>query len=56
MKKFIIYAERTISEVLEIEAETLEQAHELACEADNSEWHTAEDISWEVVGGEEAKE
>jgi hypothetical protein len=53
MKKFIVYAERVMSEALEIEAENLEQAYELAWQADNSEWASAQDIHWQITHSKE---
>ena len=40
MKTYIVYAERTVLETLEVQAVSEEDALEKAIEADNSEWQT----------------
>ena len=49
MKTFIVYAERTILETLEIEARTEDEALEIAGIADNEAWQTEQDIDWHIT-------
>ena len=48
MKTYQVVAERVVLEVMQIEAESEEKALEMAGEADNSEWSTWQDESWEI--------
>jgi hypothetical protein len=48
-KTFIVYAERTILESLEVQAKDEAEALEIAAEADNEGWGTLEDLSWEIT-------
>ena len=48
-KTFIVYAERTILESLEVQAKDEAEALEIAAEADNQGWETLEDLSWEIT-------
>jgi hypothetical protein len=50
MNKYQVTAERVVLEVMEVEAESEEKAFEKAAEADNSEWTTWGDVSWEIKG------
>lgn len=52
MKTFIVYAERTILESVEIQANTEAQALEKALDSEN--WETQEDIHWEITNAQEA--
>ena len=52
MKTFIVYAERTILESVEIQADTEKEALEKAL--DSEEWETQEDIHWEITTAREA--
>jgi hypothetical protein len=56
MKTFTVFAERTILESLEIEAQTEEEALEKAIEAENDEWQTSEDIDWQITSATEVTE
>ena len=47
-KTYQVVAERVVLEVMQIEAESEEKALEIAGEADNSEWSTWQDESWEI--------
>lgn len=47
MKTFIVYAERTILESVEIQANTEAEALEKALNSE--EWETQEDIHWEIT-------
>lgn len=51
MKTFIVYAERTILESVEIQANTEEEALEKALNSE--EWETQEDINWEITNASE---
>lgn len=53
MKKFIVYAERTVLETLEVEAMNEEDALAKAMEADNGEWQTDSDIDWQITNARE---
>ena len=52
MKTFIVYAERTILESVEIQANTEAEALEKALNSE--EWETQEDIHWEITNASEA--
>ena len=51
MKTFIVYAERTILESVEIQANTEAEALEKALNSE--EWETQEDIHWEITNASE---
>ena len=51
MKTFIVYAERTILESIEIQANTEAEALEKALNSE--EWETQEDIHWEITNASE---
>lgn len=51
MKTFIVYAERTILESVEIQANTEAEALEKALNSE--EWETQEDINWEITNASE---
>lgn len=51
MKTFIVYAERTILESVEIQANTEAEALEKALNSE--EWETQEDIHWEITDASE---
>jgi hypothetical protein len=53
MKTYIVYAERTILETLEVEATSEEEALEKALEGDNDEWQTDSDIDWQITNAKE---
>ena len=53
MKTYIVYAERTISETLEVEATSEDEALAKAGEADNDEWQTDSDIDWQITNAKE---
>ena len=53
MKTYIVYAERTILEVLEVKANSEQEAFEEAMNADNGEWITETDINWEITSAKE---
>ena len=53
MKTYIVYAERVVSETLEIEATSEEEALAKAIEADNSEWQSDSDIDWQITNARE---
>ena len=53
MKTYIVYAERTILETLEVEATSAEEALEKAIEADNEDWQTDSDIDWQITNAKE---
>ena len=55
MKTYIVYAERTILEVLEVEARSEQEALDKAIEADNDEWQTESDVDWQITRAEEVK-
>ena len=55
MKTYQIVAERVVLEVMQVEAESKEQALEIAGEADNSEWSTWQDESWEIKSANEVE-
>ena len=52
MKTFIVYAERTILESVEIQANTEAEALEKALQSE--EWETREDIGWDITNAVEA--
>ena len=54
MKTYIVYAERTVLETLEVEATSEEEALAKAGEADNDEWQTDSDIDWQITNAREA--
>lgn len=53
MKTYIVYAERVISETLEIEANSEQEALDKAIEADNSDWVSEQDIDWQITSARE---
>jgi hypothetical protein len=53
MKTYIVYAERTVLETLEVQAVSEEDALEKAIEADNEEWQTDSDIDWQITNARE---
>ena len=53
MKTYIVYAERTILETLEVEATSEDEALAKALEADNDEWQTDSDIDWQITNAKE---
>jgi hypothetical protein len=53
MKTYIVYAERVISETLEIEANSEQEALDKAIEADNSDWVSKQDIDWQITSARE---
>jgi hypothetical protein len=53
MKTYIVYAERTVLETLEVEATSEEEALAKAGEADNDEWQTDSDIDWQITNARE---
>jgi hypothetical protein len=53
MKTYIVYAERVVQEVLEVEANSEQEALEKAMEADNSEWQSETDVDWEIKSAKE---
>jgi hypothetical protein len=53
MKTYIVYAERTILETLEVKATSEEEAIEKALEGDNSGWTTDSDIDWQITNAKE---
>lgn len=53
MKTYIVYAERTILEILEVKANSEQEALDKAGEADNSEWKTDNDIDWQITSAKE---
>ena len=53
MKTYIVYAERTVLETLEVEATSEEEALEKALEGDNDEWQTDSDIDWQITNAKE---
>ena len=53
MKTYIVYAERTVLETLEVEAMNEEDALAKAMEADNDEWQTDSDIDWQITNARE---
>jgi hypothetical protein len=53
MKTYIVYAERVISETLEIEANSEQEALDKAIEADNSDWVSENDIDWQITSARE---
>lgn len=56
MRTYIVYAERTVLETLEVQAVSEEDALEKAIEADNSEWQTDSDIDWQITNAREQRE
>jgi len=52
MKTFIVYAERTILESVEIQADTETEA--LTKALDSEQWEIQEDIHWEITNASEA--
>lgn len=56
MKTYIVYAERVVSETLEIEATSEEEALAKAIEADNSEWQSDSDIDWQITSAREVED
>ena len=56
MKTYIVYAERVVSETLEIEATSEEEALAKAMEADNDEWQSERDIDWQITNAQEVEE
>jgi hypothetical protein len=56
MKTFIVYAERTILEALEIKARTESEALEMAINADNEGWQTEADIDWQITTAQQVTE
>jgi hypothetical protein len=54
MKTYIVYAERTVLETLEVEATSEDEALAKAMEADNDEWQTDSDIDWQITNAREA--
>lgn len=56
MKTYIVYAERVVSETLEIEATSEEEALAKAMEADNSEWQSDSDIDWQITSAREVED
>ena len=55
MKTYIVYAERTTLEVLEVKAMSEQEALDKAIEADNNEWQSESDIDWQITRAEEIK-
>lgn len=55
MKTYIVYAERTILETLEVEATSEKKALAKAMEADNGEWTTDSDIDWQITKAKEVE-
>lgn len=55
MKTYIVYAERTVLETLEVEAMNEDEALAKAMEADNDEWTTDSDIDWQITNAQEAE-
>ena len=55
MKTYIVYAERVISETLEIEANSEQEALDKAIEADNSDWVSENDIDWQITSARETE-
>lgn len=53
MKTYIVYAERTVLETLEVEATSEDEALAKAGEADNDEWQTENDIDWQITNAKE---
>ena len=53
MKTYIVYAERTVLETLEVEATSEDEALAKAGEADNDEWQTENDIDWHITTAQE---
>ena len=56
MKTYIVYAERVVSETLEIEATSEEEALAKAMEADNDEWQSDSDIDWQITSAREVED
>ena len=56
MKTYIVYAERVVSETLEIEATSEEEALAKAIEVDNSEWQSDSDIDWQITSAREVED
>lgn len=56
MKTYIVYAERTVLETLEVEATSEDEALAKAMEADNDEWQTDSDIDWQITNAREAED
>jgi hypothetical protein len=48
MKTYRVVAERVVLEVMEVEAKSEDDALARAGEADNPEWSTWQDESWEI--------
>ena len=55
MKTYIVYAERVVSETLEIEANSEQEALDKAIEADNSDWVSENDINWQITSARETE-
>ena len=49
MKTYRVYAERVVIEIIDVKAKSEVDAMATAMEADNEEWSTYEDASWEIV-------
>jgi hypothetical protein len=56
MKTYIVYAERTVLETLEIEATSEKQALKKAMKVDNDEWQSDRDIDWQITNAQEVEE
>jgi len=48
MNKYQVIAERIVLEAMIVEAESEDEAFEMAAESDNSEWTAWRDESWEI--------
>ena len=53
MKRFKVFAERVIVEEAEVEADSVEQAYDIAAELDNSAWTTSHDADWQITSVQE---
>lgn len=49
MKTFIIYAQQTTDYRIEIKAETLEEAENIAKESDPSDWREVGELGWDYL-------
>jgi len=56
MKKFIVYAERTTLESVEIEANNEDEAQKIAFETENDSWKQDEDTDWQIFRVKEITE